>query len=125
MMGTTIVAPKNEIEVVVPEELRYDPNPMWNGGVTRPEVGRKVRDSRAMLGGTTHNCAGRPTPWGEVDHLRKLSQPPPGPVPGLVSMRNGSTSSRSTPSTQLLKRRYPSLPRAAANSRRSRGSTAF
>jgi hypothetical protein len=37
---TGTVSPANEIDVVVPNN-RYDPNPMWNGGVTRLVVRRR------------------------------------------------------------------------------------
>ena len=55
-----------EIPVVVPAALRYDPDPGIAGGVTKLVVGPglRVRDQRAVLGGTTTNCAGGTTPWG-------------------------------------------------------------
>jgi uncharacterized protein len=58
------VSPAGEIDVIVPTELRYDPT-LYNGGVTKLVVqdGQMV-DSYAVLGGTTHNCAGGSTPWG-------------------------------------------------------------
>jgi secreted PhoX family phosphatase len=82
-------SPANEIDVVVPDELRYDPNPLWNAGVVRLVVeDRKVEDSRAVLGGTTHNCAGGPTPWKSWITCEELFQPPPAPA-GPVSERHG------------------------------------
>jgi secreted PhoX family phosphatase len=55
-----------EIPVVVPAPLRYDPDPGIAGGVTKLVVGAglHVREQRALLGGTTTNCAGGATPWG-------------------------------------------------------------
>jgi hypothetical protein len=59
-----------EIPVVVPEELRYDPDPTYNAGNTKvvlDMVGSKGRfevlDTFAVLGGTDTNCAGGTTPW--------------------------------------------------------------
>jgi secreted PhoX family phosphatase len=56
----------DEIDVVVPAELRYDPDPRFNGGNTKLVVGPDLRVKRefAILGGTTTNCAGGTTPWG-------------------------------------------------------------
>lgn len=55
-----------EVAVLVPEGLRYDPDPAYNGGCTKVVVRRSgdVVDSFAILGGTTTNCAGGVTPWG-------------------------------------------------------------
>ena len=57
---------RGEVTVEVPEEFRYDDAPSINGGCTRLVIGpeRAVIDTRAVLGGTTTNCAGGPTPWG-------------------------------------------------------------
>lgn len=55
-----------ESAVVVPAELRYDPDPSYNGGCTKLVVTRsgKVAESFAIQGGTSTNCAGGRTPWG-------------------------------------------------------------
>jgi secreted PhoX family phosphatase len=54
-----------EVEVAVAAESRYDASSRCNGGVTKlvvtPE--RSPADSFAVLGGTSHNCAGGSTPW--------------------------------------------------------------
>ena len=59
-----------EIPVIVPEELKYDPTPSYNGGNTKivlDRVGPKgtfeVLETFAVLGGTDTNCAGGTTPW--------------------------------------------------------------
>ncbi len=59
-----------EINVVVPEELRYDPTPSYNAGNTKivvdtgPRKGDfEVVETFAVLGGTDTNCAGGTTPW--------------------------------------------------------------
>jgi secreted PhoX family phosphatase len=59
-------APSFELPPVVPREMRYDPAPHFNGGDTKLVVSpdRRVLESFAVLGGTTHNCAGGVTPWG-------------------------------------------------------------
>lgn len=56
----------NEIPVVVPPSLRYDPDPNTRGGNTKLVVSRDRRVTRsfAILGGTHTNCAGGETPWG-------------------------------------------------------------
>jgi uncharacterized protein len=59
-----------EINVVVPEALRYDPTPSYNAGNTKivvdtgPRKGDfEVVETFAVLGGTDTNCAGGTTPW--------------------------------------------------------------
>ncbi|MDQ3784958.1 MAG: PhoX family protein [Actinomycetota bacterium] len=56
----------DETDVEVPAELRYDPDPMFNGGNTKLIVDRERRLVRdfAVLGGTSTNCAGGAMPWG-------------------------------------------------------------
>ena len=55
-----------EIDVIVPADKRYDPDPDFNAGNTKLMVtpDRRVIRSFAVLGGTTTNCAGGPMPWG-------------------------------------------------------------
>ncbi len=55
-----------EIPVVVPQGMRYDPDPNTRGGNTKLVVDRRreVVESFAILGGTHTNCAGGSTPWG-------------------------------------------------------------
>src|SRR5918997_1785665 len=55
-----------EIPVVVPNGLRYDPDPNVRGGNTKLVVdrsSRRVIESFAVLAGTHTNCAGGVTPW--------------------------------------------------------------
>jgi secreted PhoX family phosphatase len=54
-----------EIEVKVPQSMRYDPDPNVRGGNTKLVVSkrREVKESFAVLGGTHTNCAGGLTPW--------------------------------------------------------------
>ena len=61
---------EGEINVIVPEELRYDPTPSYNAGNTKvvvdmvgPKGNFKVLQTFAILGGTDTNCAGGTTPW--------------------------------------------------------------
>jgi len=56
-----------EIPVVVPDDLRYDPNPVYRGGSTKLVVdnaSREVISTLHVLGGTSVNCAGGVMPWG-------------------------------------------------------------
>jgi hypothetical protein len=56
-----------EIPVVVPQGMRYDPDPSTRGGNTNLVVDKRAREvveSFAILGGTHTNCAGGSTPWG-------------------------------------------------------------
>jgi hypothetical protein len=76
--GGTVVLIRNhenrrqagEIPVIVPDELRYDPDPTYNAGNTKvvlDRVGAKgnfeVLETFAILSGTDTNCAGGTTPW--------------------------------------------------------------
>lgn len=56
----------DEIGVAVPGRLRYDADPAFNGGCTKLVIGPDLRVRRqfGILGGTSVNCAGGPTPWG-------------------------------------------------------------
>ena len=56
---------QSETAVRVPAGKRYDALPVFNAGCTKLVVGpgRRVTESFAVLGGTTTNCAGGPTPW--------------------------------------------------------------
>lgn len=68
----------DEIDVHAP--VRYDPNPPYNGGVTRLVVkGDRVFEDSAILAGTTHNCAGGTTPWGTWITCEELFQTGPAP----------------------------------------------
>ncbi len=71
--GTTILVRNHEnrerpgeMEVIVPEDKRYDPQPEYRAGNTQLTVGanRRVREVLHVLGGTSTNCAGGETPWG-------------------------------------------------------------
>lgn len=55
-----------ESSVVVPAEVRCDPDPTYNAGCTKVVVTRSgaVAESYAIQGGTSTNCAGGRTPWG-------------------------------------------------------------
>jgi secreted PhoX family phosphatase len=71
--GTTILirnhenrSQDGEVPVVVPADLRYDPDDDVRGGNTKLVVDgeRGLVESYAVLGGTHSNCAGGRTPWG-------------------------------------------------------------
>jgi secreted PhoX family phosphatase len=56
-----------EKPVIVPDELRYDPNSRFTAGDTRLVVDEQrnvVGQAVHVLGGTSTNCAGGETPWG-------------------------------------------------------------
>lgn len=57
---------EGEKPVIVPEDDRYDPNPVYTGGCTRVVVDgdRRAVETVHVLGGTSANCAGGETPWG-------------------------------------------------------------
>ena len=54
-----------ETKVVVPDALRYDANPAYNAGCTKVVLDSELQRVQefAVLGGTSTNCAGGPTPW--------------------------------------------------------------
>ena len=71
--GTTVLIRNHENRrrdgespVIVPADLRYDPDPSYNAGCTKLVVapGGTVASSFAIQGGTSTNCAGGLTPWG-------------------------------------------------------------
>ena len=71
--GTTILVRNHEnrerageLPVVVPQDLRYDPDPKFRGGNTIivVDADRRATSSLHVLGGTSTNCAGGVTPWG-------------------------------------------------------------
>ncbi len=55
----------DEIDVVVPDEFRYDEDERFNAGNTKLVIGRnrEVIEDYAILGGTSTNCAGGVMPW--------------------------------------------------------------
>jgi secreted PhoX family phosphatase len=70
--GTTVLVRNHEnrespgeMEVIVPEDKRYDPAPQYRAGNTQLTVGanRRVEEVLHVLGGTSTNCAGGETPW--------------------------------------------------------------
>jgi len=81
-----------EKTVVVPDPLRYDPNPTYNAGNTRLVVDRNRRaagPSVHVLGGTDVNCAGGETPWGSWITCEEVFVAAGALVGGRASLKHG------------------------------------